>query len=214
MKRFFMTETLGYIVVPKAASRSIIYFMNQTSNNSFGAKVFIAPYAPFQIAKDYNAAFLNWCKNKFKFSFVRNPINRIVSTYRDKIQMPEYIDFLQKTISPLFKLSMPFNEFIDLACSIPDEQSDQHMIPQHCLIYHENKLMLDFVGRVENIKKDFNIICQKFNLKVSLPILNSTNPTKNYLTYYNNSLLKKVEKKYIKDFELFYPEGLKWKSDM
>ncbi len=83
----------------------------------------------------------------FKFSFVRNPWDRIVSGFKYG-RHPVTIDF--KTY--LFK-RLPSPGW---------SESYRHIIPQHDFLYDEaGRLLVDFVGRFERLQADFEAICSR-----------------------------------------------------
>ena len=86
----------------------------------------------------------------FKFSFVRNPWDRIVSEYKYR-GYPVKIDF--KTY--LFK-HLPAPDWTDSYC---------HIIPQYDFLYDEGgKLLVDFVGRYETLQADFDKVCARVGI--------------------------------------------------
>jgi Sulfotransferase family len=89
-------------------------------------------------------------RSYFKFAFVRNPWDRIVSEYK-YWGHPVKIDF--KTY--LFK-RLPAPGWTDIY---------RHVIPQHDFLYDESgRLLVDFVGRFETIQADFDRICERLSL--------------------------------------------------
>ena len=86
----------------------------------------------------------------FKFSFVRNPWDRIVSEYKYR-GYPVKVDF--KTY--LFK-HLPAAGWTDTYC---------HIIPQYDFLYDEaGKLLVDFVGRYERLQADFDKVCARVGI--------------------------------------------------
>lgn len=81
----------------------------------------------------------------FKFSFVRNPWDRIVSEYKYRGH-PLRMDC--KTY--LFK-HLPTPGFTDAYC---------HIVPQYDFVHDERgTLLADFVGRYESLQADFEVVC-------------------------------------------------------
>lgn len=132
----------------------------------------------------------------FKFCFVRNPYDRMVSAWK------YYKEF--------FKTFMSFKQFITISMddTIDYHESRQidskswlrhHSIPQthpyNCL------QMADFIGRFENINKDMGIICDHLNIKAQLPHINKTKRDK-YQDYYDVETRRLVKEFYKKDLEL------------
>ena len=86
----------------------------------------------------------------FKFSFVRNPWDRIVSEYKYRGH-PMRMSF--KTW--LFEF-LPEPGFTD---------AYRHIVPQHEFIHDaEGTLLADFVGRYENLQADFDVICERLGI--------------------------------------------------
>jgi hypothetical protein len=86
----------------------------------------------------------------FKFSFVRNPWDRLVSEYKYR-GYPVKIDF--KTY--LFK-HLPAPGWTDTYC---------HVVPQYDFLYDEaGKLLVDFVGRYESLQADFDTVCARIGI--------------------------------------------------
>ena len=135
----------------------------------------------------------NW-KNIFKFCFVRNPWEKLVSTY-----------FYLKTLKSLKHQPIGSHKTVNLAKITYFEE---------WIIMHDSNIesletlngfwlspqvnwigenFFDFIGKFENINEDFNKI---FNLKLTK--LNKTNH-ENYRLHYNEKTKKIVEKWYEKD---------------
>lgn len=94
----------------------------------------------------------------YKFSFVRNPWDRLVSFYKYRGHAYRY-DF--KTF--LFK-HMPKPGWTNDYC---------HVTPQYDFLYADGRCLVDFVGRFESLQQDFEQVCEAANLPVStLPHIN------------------------------------------
>ncbi|MFK5985211.1 MAG: sulfotransferase family 2 domain-containing protein [Pseudomonadota bacterium] len=99
----------------------------------------------------------------FKFSFVRNPWDRLVSEYkyRHHARKITFKDFI-------------FNYFPQPSWS--DEYC--HIIPQYDFLYDENGTKLvDYIGKFENLQNDFNEVCKI--LEIPPIILSHSNSSQN-----------------------------------
>ena len=119
----------------------------------------------------------------FKFAFVRNPFEREVSLwkYLTKIKREGYV-------------KEKFSDFVKL----PKEHTYMDYVKDE-----DGTIILVYIGRVENIQEDFNIICDKIGIpQQQLP---HNNPTKHkhYTEYYDEETKQIVAEKYAKDIEYF-----------
>ncbi|KKK84576.1 hypothetical protein LCGC14_2781960 [marine sediment metagenome] len=129
----------------------------------------------------------------FKFAFVRNPYDRFVSCYQ-----------WLKENNPSIKENV--NEFATQLAekyeSWKDGSLNEIMFrPQWKYLCNQYKhLQVDFVGRFEDIKDDWNIVSKKLGIKDELPHTNKSKKLKTTLTGRSKSIIKKL---YKDDFEVF-----------
>jgi len=117
-------------------------------------------------------------KEYFSFAFVRNPWDRIMSSYLYSKRLGYKFTFKSFFNSPIFA---------------------NHCKTQ-CSFLNKN---IDFIGRFENLQEDFDIICGKLRLKVKkLPHENKTIHG-HYTEWYTNEDKKLVQDKYSEDIEAF-----------
>jgi len=97
----------------------------------------------------------------YKFSFVRNPWARLVSEYR-------YRNFFRHK---------SFKDFVMNKLPAPGwDDKYRHIMPQTDMLYDKDgNLLVDFVGKFENLKHDFKHVCQHLDFEDSnLPHINSS----------------------------------------
>lgn len=145
----------------------------------------------------------------FKFGFVRNPWDRVVSCYLNKIRNSSEGDVSHRggkifSIYGWFKPNITFKEFVFAIYSTPDEYSEVHFKSQYDFLYNkEGKLLVDFVGKFEELDKDFDYVCKKINIEpVKLTHRNSTSRN-HYSTYYDSRTKKMISERYKKDIKFF-----------
>lgn len=129
----------------------------------------------------------------FKFTFVRDPWSRAVSQYfytKGREDLQKWIG-LKKNFS-----------FADYLRGILDSPNHVQFQPQHEFIYNDGKLLVDFVGRLENIKEDINHICRVLEIPLPSSIPQANGRPRDYKIRYGPEEKKLVLKKYEKDFEL------------
>jgi chondroitin 4-sulfotransferase 11 len=150
----------------------------------------------------------------FTFGFVRNPWDRLVSCYRDKIR-GEVDGYTCFTIRPgvadclarfdAFVAGMPFDEFVIAVASIGDEDADSHFRSQYTFLTNvRGELAVDFVGRYENLSSDFQSVQQTVAMPaVELPRVQVARPANRYVEYYTAATRSLVGNRFHKDIELF-----------
>ena len=135
-----------------------------------------------------NIEFL-WCKkyqDYFSFAFVRDPLDRLLSCYNNKIKAPNIktsetnigiiFDKYSTSANKLFYKGMSFKEFLRAIGSLDPNQYDPHFLPQYIWVCDNNKnIVVNFIGKFESLKSDFDYILVKNNLPIlTLPHLNKT----------------------------------------
>lgn len=132
-------------------------------------------------------------RDYFKFAFVRNPWDRMVSMYHFR-----------------FKNNQSFNDWILWS---ENERNQTHCSfnphglplwgPQLDWVRDENgSIAVDFIGMFETIESDWSYICKKINKKLELPHHN-TSEHFHYSKYYNKTSRFLVEKWHKDDIEMF-----------
>ena len=142
-------------------------------------------------------------KNYFTFTFVRNPYDRLVSAfyYIKNGNTGWYYDKQLKRKLGLGKLN--FKDFVKTKLT-QDTMSKCHFAPVFGHFVSPDTISkIDFIGRVENLKSDFKIICNKLEISnIDIPHKNK-GKHKHYTEYYDDETRQIVAKKYAKDIEYF-----------
>jgi hypothetical protein len=186
-----------FIHIPKTAGLSI-------------SKTLFGNYAGTHLGIDHYIATLGrkTVNEYFKFTFVRNPWERLYSAFSFLKQggiNEEDIEFENKYLSGI-------NTFESFVMNWLDERNMLlywHFIPQfHFITLKEDrdKIMIDFIGRFENLEADFEYVCKV--LKISNRNLGKVNRTKtysapSYVEMYSTEMIEKVAHLYEKDISLF-----------
>tara|TARA_X000000950_G_C13565103_1_gene517174 strand:+ start:63 stop:626 length:564 start_codon:yes stop_codon:yes gene_type:complete len=132
----------------------------------------------------------------FKFTFVRNPWDRVVSFYHYQIKRKwDYYPFNE---------TIPFDHFVKNWLIHMKKQTSLSTHPCYDWISDENDdLLIDFIGRFENLQNDFNVVCDKIGIPhQQLPHKNKSKH-KSYTEYYDDEAKEIVAEKYAKDIEYF-----------
>lgn len=131
--------------------------------------------------------------NYFKFGFIRNPFDWVVSWYnfRKKVNNSNNTKNI-KFKDWLINLNSTAYNFIGLGLNV--KQSD---------ILTSPFINLDFIGQYENIDSDFNQVCNRIGIPpTSLPNYNTSKNVESK-DYYDRESLEFVQSFFAKDFDLF-----------
>ena len=152
------------------------------------------------------------------FCFVRNPWDRLVSCYADKIRNTSltnrfYTDgvfngFLKyKTPMgyPAFIKGMSFLEFAYTVANIPDREAENHFRSQYWFLTDKNgRLRITYTGKYENFQNDFDRLktIAKWPQECELPHMMQSK-RQDYRQYYTPEIRDIVAERYAKDISLF-----------
>lgn len=212
-RRFFIYEPLRvvYLSIPKAACTSIKAALAKACGIAVARELEVhqihsRPEMRLQEGRLDKAA-----EGYYKFSFVRNPFERVVSCYRDKVVASAHPQNPKANYFSSYAIPMPshlsFAEFVKRISAIPDRLADTHFQSQYALLYDAGELQVDYLGRVENLQQDWRPVAEKFQLSLSL---NHSNVSKHnagshsdYRCYYTEALAQLVYERYRRDVEEF-----------
>ncbi len=133
----------------------------------------------------------------FKFVFVRNPWDLQVSSYHHILrEKPESIrnvrsfpDFLRLKFDP----DRPYDYMLDTSAELQHEY----------IVDLQGRVIVDFIGRFENIEEDFHEVCQQIGIKTPpLPHLRKAEERDDYRRYYTDELAELIGNHYRRDLEL------------
>lgn len=125
----------------------------------------------------------------FKFGFVRNPWDRLVS-----------MCFYKKNYGAHAVDKESFNEYVE---SMERNNLKYWRFPQwRYLCYKSGEISVDFVGRYENLQEDWEKVCQKLGMYEDLQYLNVGKHLP-YKEYYTDESIEKVSELYKEDIEIF-----------
>lgn len=142
----------------------------------------------------------------FKFSFVRHPYDRFLSAYSYYYQMlPNHMFWHlenDRLVAQAIKQYKTFADFVYNFNSF-EWRNRIHFLPQYLWLYENDKCLVDYVGRFENYRQEWQTICNLGGIPhTPLPKLNTSNHAA-WQTYYTPKLQAAVYEIFEKDFELF-----------
>lgn len=126
----------------------------------------------------------------FKFAFVRNPWDLLVSSYHFLLANGRH---------HRRRHARRLRSFADYAAY---EIRRGKMAQSAMLTGRDGRLLVDFVGRFESLADDFAFICQVLDLEASLPRANTTRHA-DYRRYYDDRLAAEVGRFFAADVERF-----------
>ncbi len=134
-------------------------------------------------------------RNYFKFAFVRNPWDRVVSCFEDKVSGPKTMPFYKECAGKDFGHFVRFIEGKDLT------KSDRHIMPQSRLFPVNG---VDFIGHFENFSPDLKFVLNKIGINVKdIPVKNKSDRKADYRDYYDKETREIIRKKYADDIAAF-----------
>jgi hypothetical protein len=194
-----------FISIPKTGSTSVRNSLSQYGD-VFSSSDTKSPLYLHIKAKDLKKYFIenkwNW-NEYYKFAFVRNPWDSIISQYYYKL------NFINRE-----KLDLPYNKNFMINCKLLKRKCKNfHEAVQLNLLTFENQVswtiddegknLINFIGRFENINQDFETICQQIGLpETKLKHQNKTEHL-NYCEYYDEKSIEIVRKNLKEDIEAF-----------
>jgi hypothetical protein len=138
----------------------------------------------------------------FTFSFIRNPLDRLYSTYKflEKGGMNKHDEIAFNKYLSKFK---DFEDFVINGLNSNLIQEITHLKPQHEYICdYKGKILVDYIGRFENLEDHVKIISKKINKQIILPHFNKNEKENDSFTVYTTEMVQKVKNIYKDDFEL------------
>jgi len=188
---------LCFVPTPKVANRSMKMAIASHIGMQWQGDIHHAPW-------QFTALALMRDNDYFRFGFVRNPLDRLLSCYAQKIVYYERELGMQPLLwryGNTFNKDMSFTEFVVAVSRIPDRVSDIHFRSQHRFFYHRKNLMVDFIGHFEQIEQDWNYLREEYGLP-ELPHQNRSQHV-DYREAYTPELTAIAARRYAKDIKLF-----------
>ena len=160
----------------------------------------------------------------YKVMFVRNPLERLISAYRNKIEPPlntlskRFPNYLKReileTYQPLeyqawlksnasYGLNVSFPDFVRYLIDTPNPELNPHLRPQ-IHICHPCRIRYSFYGNFKTISEDAAMVIQKIHAKPEYypdrSLHTNATQTKNYLLKYYSQLSPELSYKLFKDW--------------
>ena len=142
--------------------------------------------------------------NYYKFTFVRNPWDKLFSCYR-YLKNGGDSNYHTSWINNELDNYDDFNSFVEKWVNDKNIYTFSHFLPQNWFISNsKNEINVDFIGRFENLSEDYKHICNELNIKPNLKHYNKSDTIqRNYKDYYNQKSIDIVYKVYQQDIKRF-----------
>lgn len=147
----------------------------------------------------------------FCFSFVRNPFDRLVSAYNNKLIENDHLSTAMQRMG--LELRMPFERFLEVVAGTADADLDVHLLPQSSILCSGDRPIPAFIGKMEAMADHWLRLRRRMR-QAGLPALGKL-PSKNVrrsgdtdLSRYfqDDRLIERVLGRYGSDIRLFYAE--------
>ncbi len=181
-----------FVHIPKNAGLSVCYTL---FGNTGGSHRKITDYKKIFSPSTF--------RRYYKFTFVRNPWDRLVSTYffLKKGGLTEKDRIWSDTHLAAYP---DFESFVKGWLLEENIHNSLHFQHQHRFLENEKgEIQLDYIGRFENIEVDFLAIAAALGIDRPLKKSNTSVRSKDYQSYYNEVTRKIVSEVYEKDIRLF-----------
>ena len=137
-------------------------------------------------------------KSYFKFAFVRNPIEKFISAWKDKVLNQNYFCFE----TDMYEKMKNLDSFISWVETLNINECDEHLRSQNALIDMD---VVDFIGRFENFENDFKYVADK--IKMPITKIFHKNKSGNNIDNLSNKHIIRIEEIYKDDIKMFYPKN-------
>jgi hypothetical protein len=141
----------------------------------------------------------------FKFTFVRNPWDRVVSAFHYLGEEQRYgVD--RRWRDEHLSCYQGFEDFVMTGLHRPEVLRWFHFTPQwdYVSVPWSSKSPVDFVGRYENLPHDFGVVAERLGLSAKLAVRNQGRERKaDYRSYYSPASRQKVADVYARDIREF-----------
>ena len=145
----------------------------------------------------------------FCFSFVRNPFDRLVSAYNNKLIENDTLSTAMQRMG--LERHMPFRRFLEVVVATADADLDVHLLPQSSILCIDGVPVPGFIGQMEAMADHWQLLRRRMR-QAGLPALGKL-PSKNVrragesdLTdhFSDENLISLARERYREDVELFY----------
>ncbi len=131
----------------------------------------------------------------FKFAFVRNPWDHLVSKYHFILKRPPHRHYeIVRTLSC-------FRDYVRWLEENPGEAL-HGALQKYFVTDHSGQMLVDFLGRYENLQDDFQTACRRVGIHATLPHVNVSKHD-DYRAYFDSETIDVVGRLFAPDIKFF-----------
>ena len=201
-----------YFVIPKTASATVRHSLKSYTDIGYPVTAFEQHMTIEQFLKLDGATSV--FDLYFKFSFVRNPYDRIYSGYmQDRLASVTWTKWIAAK-KPIFdEIGDDFNRYLQEYVSRADVLHDWEWIcfcPMTAFTHRDGEYALDWHGKVETLTTDLKALEERLGIKIQkagdLNVRTKAEQGLKYLHKYTRTSVQLVNQLYRHDFDCFdYP---------
>ena len=142
--------------------------------------------------------------DSYKFAFVRNPWERILSHYHFAMRKRDTRNLRKHSFKQwvLKKMLLPEEDMVPLLKI--EKKLRFNLQPQIRWVQNQDGIVdVDFIGRFEHLERDFRELTNILSLPAELPHTNQNPQNLNYRDHYDSELKEKVTRFYQEDVDYF-----------
>lgn len=201
-----------YVKNPKAACSTILLWMSRIHSGDHAyspENIHVAHGLPPAHEVGWPRAMRLLSGRGYRFSFVREPMKRLESSYRDKIVLATE-ELWREPIRAVLGLAPgrtpTFEEFLTaIEQQDPVSGMDPHWRPQHVNLMHPD-VSYDRIGKVESLAEDLAAVCRDTGLpEIAVTSRNVRRPSGRQPSVYDDrpDLVERARALYALDYELY-----------
>lgn len=132
----------------------------------------------------------------YSFAIVRNPWDWLASQYSYILRKKDH-----KENEKVLELG-GFKNFVEYRCSNTDRKESRVRLQKDFISDSRGNIVVDFVGRYENLQYDFAKICSSLDIEAELPWMNKSS-SGDVFDQYDSAMIDMVHEAYLDDIETF-----------
>lgn len=189
-----------FVHIPRTAGSSLVKILSEQLNY-FRTLDSNRRSINYRYLKDYSEKFR---QKHFIFSFVRNPWDRVVSSFLYLNSNVSNLEDQQDKIKYLERYNGNFKKFVKNAFKNEEIFQSIYFRPQNKWICDEDgNALVNFLGRYENLNENLNDLSKILKVDFKEFLIGDEFRQDHYRNYYNKKTKRIISKIYSKDIELF-----------